>query len=168
MTPPISERSTPLAAYRERFPGQRREFELFPDRVKIRGKSEGNPFEMTVPLGQLDSEFGFTTVRPLRPVLGIVSFVLSGILLAGVVWGGAPVTSLAFGIPAAIFTGVIGLILYYVPRVRVFRFLNVSGINVLDVFESGPDKAQAEDFARSIAKVIRAHRAMTPAPPPGA
>lgn len=113
MTTQAVETAVPLATYQERFAGLRRGFELFPDRIKIRGRSQGNPFEMAVPLGQLDPEYGYTTVRPLRPVLGVISLVLSGVLLVGIIWGGAPVTSPALWIPAALFAGVVGLSLYY-------------------------------------------------------
>lgn len=122
---------------------------------------------MTVPLGQLESEYGYTTVRPLRPALGVASLLLCGLLLVGVIWGGARVTSPAFWVPAALFAGVLWLTLYYFPRVRVFRFLNGDGVIVLDIFESGPDKARAEEFARRIAQVIRDHPAATPASSPG-
>lgn len=159
MTISTAEMSPPLSTYRERFPGLQREFELFPDKVRIRGRSKGNPFETTVPLRQLDPDYGYATVRPLRPFLSVISLALSAFLLWLVLGpGGAPITSPAAWIPGLLVVSVVGLTIYYFPRVRVFRFLNASGLIVLDVFESGPHRARAEEFVQLIAETIRKHR----------
>lgn len=161
----IADPPDPIATYRERFPGLRREFELFPDKASVRGKWKGNPFQAIVPLGQLDPEYGYTMVRPLRPLLSVISLILSGVLLLGVVAGGAPVMSAAVFLPAALIVGVLGLTAYYFPRVRIYRFVNTSGLNVLDVFESGPECDQAKAFVESVAATIRDRRAFDPALP---
>jgi hypothetical protein len=84
-----------------------------------------------------------------------MSLVLAGLLLCGVIAGGAPFLSAAALIPAGLLLGIIGLTIYYFPRVRVFQFVNTSGLIVLDVFESGPERHRAEEFAQLIASTIR-------------
>ena len=46
--------------------------------------------------------------------------------------------------------------IYYLRRYRAFRFVNRSGVVVLDVIENGPEKDKCADFVALIEQTIRA------------
>lgn len=151
----------PLALYREASPGLRRELRLFSDKVSICGRMlGGNEFETHISLEHLSPDVGTVRFRSRRSPYGIaVCCALVVFLWLFVGPFDAPWTSTRVLITATLAAASLSWGLYYLPRYTAYRFLNISGLIVLDVIASGPDKDSCEGFVEDIVEAIRKHNA---------
>lgn len=142
----------PLATYREtRFDGKR-VFELFPDRIHIRGNVQlSSEFETSIPLAMLNP-------HPMRVRVRHKSFWAGlWVLLAAVVLDIVLVSN--FHVPPESFsTGLIGcigmsgfvLMLGTARKVEFIGFNNNAGVRVLDFARSGPDEGNLDSFVQFV------------------
>ena len=138
----------PVATYREkRFDGQRR-FELFADRVLVRGNvSLKSEFETAVPLRSLAPHV--TRPRLRNPAFwgGLWTLLGSVFLCAVLVGFNAPDFPLVLA-----GTGVLSgsaLMLATARKVEFASFSSGAGVRVLDVARSGPDARRFDAFVES-------------------
>ena len=146
----------PIATYRETCFDGKRVFELFPDRVRIRGSVQlTSEFEISIPLAVLNP-------NPMRIRMRNKAF-WSGLwmLLVAVVLDTVLVSS--FHIPAESFSvGLIGgigmggglLMLATARKVEFITFANIAGVHVLDFARSGPDAANLDSFVQLVRTTI--------------
>ena len=66
-----------------------------------------------------------------------------------------PVLSVRVAVTATLAASSLGLALAYLPKFKAYRFLNNSGVVVLDIIEAGPDKDRCREFAERVAEAIR-------------
>jgi len=150
----------PIATYAEtRFSGKR-QFELFSDTIRVRGKTFlKSDFDSTIPLKSLNPDFSRLRVRESAFVWGmwliIIAALLGGILVAGfklpadhilvVLVTIQPVAGLAFCLATF-------------RKVEFYCFQNDSGVTLLDVARAGKEKDRFDDFAGSLTAAIRTSR----------
>jgi|GEM_PF-930801 hypothetical protein len=147
----------PIATYRESAPGLRRDFKLYFDHITVYAKTlGGDEKEMHIPLDELSPRAGFVRFRVRRWFGGLfLSFVL-----ALFIWLFVAEFKLAWHSPRVIIASLLSLIsfawgVYNLRRYRAFRFVNRSGLVVLDVIENGPDKDRCAEFVALIEQTIR-------------
>jgi len=111
---------------------------------------------MHIPLDELSPRAGFVRFRVRRWFGGLfLSFVL-----ALFIWLFVAEFKLAWHSPRVIIASLLSLIsfawgVYNLRRYRAFRFVNRSGLVVLDVIENGPDKDRCAEFVALIEQTIR-------------
>jgi hypothetical protein len=151
----------PIATYRESSFVLKREFELFADKVTIRGKNRASHFEFHVPLEQLSPDIGsMLTKNPLAGLWGFpLVFLLVALMgtLASLQWQintprSISVVSLLTALSIASF---FVLVLANRPRIRSYHFVNTQGIKVLDMIESGRDRMHCREFAEHVSQTIK-------------
>lgn len=142
----------PLATYAERSPGLRREFRLYPNHVTVHSRNLGGvEIEIHVPLEELSPEFGYLLFRSRRVVAGcVLSAGLAVILWLMVGPFDMPWTSPRVMVTAGLLVLSVAVAALYMPRYRAFRFVNRSGVVVLDMIESGPAKSDCHTFAKAV------------------
>jgi hypothetical protein len=148
---------TPIYTYRESAPGLRREFKLYLDHITVYAKTlGGDEKEMHIPLDELSPRPGFVRFRVRRWIGGLfLSFVF-----ALIIWLFVAEFKLDWRSPRVIVASSLCVMsflwgVYNLRRYRAFRFVNRSGMVVLDVIENGPDKNRCAEFVALIEQTIR-------------
>ena len=147
----------PIATYRESSPGLRRKLTLYFDHVTVYAKTlGGHERESHIPLDEISPNVGYARFRVRRWLQGM----LLGSFLGLFIWIFVGEFNLPWTSPRVLTTAVLCFMsfawgAYYLRRYRVFQFVNRSGIVVLDVIESGPEKDRCADFVALIEQTIR-------------
>lgn len=148
---------SPIATYRESAPGLRRNFKLYFDHITVYAKTlGGDEKELHIPLDEISPNVGYVRFRVRRCFGGLfLSFVL-----ALFIWLFVAEFKLPWNSPRVLTASALCLMsfawgVYYLRRYRAFRFVNRSGIVVLDVIESGPEKDRCANFVALIEQTIR-------------
>ena len=148
---------SPIATYRESAPGLRRNFKLYLDHISVYAKTVGgDEKELHIPLDEISPKAGYVRFRVRRWFGGLfLSFVL-----ALFIWLFVGEFDLPWNSPRVLAASALCLLsfgwgVYYLRRYRAFRFVNRSGIVVLDVIENGPEKDRCADFVGLIEQTIR-------------
>lgn len=145
-----------IAVYREqRFDGKR-VFELFHDRVRIRGSRQfSSEFETFVSLAALDPTPMRIRIRHKSFWSGLlillVAFILDCILVSGFHF---PPESSSVGLVGCIGMAGVALMLATARKVEFISFSNIAGRPVLDFARSGPDAADLDSFVQLVSKNI--------------
>ena len=161
--------SSPLAVYHERvirgFALQRREFQLFADRIEIHLRWRAAATDISLPLAD------FRPVAPTpgrtrltiykRATIATLAFFLAVILLL-LVDTNLPAAYLHLHRPlmgvvttAAILMAIsLLLVNRYRKPVEVAKFLNTEGKVALDILKSGPDIARFDTFTKQVTRQI--------------
>lgn len=146
-----------IATYRDTVPGIRRQLTLYSDHITVYSKAlGGDENEVHLPLQDVSPDIGFIRFRVQRWFIGFaISFVL-----ALFIWLFVGAFDLSWSSPRVLIAATLCCIsfawgVYYLRRYRAFRFVNRSGVVVLDVIENGPDKDKCIDFVRRIEETIR-------------
>ena len=150
----------PLATYRESGDGLRRQFALFQDKVVIHGQRfSGSEFETHVPLSQLDPGIGILRFRSRRCVAGLMLF-FAFMFFLWVFLGplALPINSTRVIVDVGLATACLVWSTIYFPKRTAYRFVNMGGLHVLDVIESGPESNRCRAFADQISDAIRKAR----------
>lgn len=160
----------PIATYRERGPkGLNRDMALYTDRVHILGRQRWRgEFDVNILLRGLEPDI--STTRWHGPGFGraLGCFTGSVLMFAYYFWQlGSSMTPAHVAFPAIAAVISIAAFIVCYPMYKAYRFLNTSGMVILDVIESGPDKDRCEEFAIQISDMIRAARQAEAAPPVG-
>lgn len=147
----------PIATYSERSPGLRREFRLHADHITVSSRMlGGNEQEIHIPLDDVSPRPGLMRFRVRRWIGGfLMSFVL-----AVFVWLFVGPFHMPWTSPRVVIAGIlsIGFFIWglvYLRKFTAYRFLNRSGVIVLDVIESGPEKDKCKDFVAALERTIR-------------
>ncbi|MFO0924342.1 MAG: hypothetical protein U0905_17845 [Pirellulales bacterium] len=147
----------PIATYRESAPGLRRNFKLYSDHITVYAKTfGGDEKEVHIPLDELSARAGFVRFRVRRWFGGLfLSFIL-----ALFTWIFVSEFKLEWKSPRVVIASSLCLMsfgwgVYNLRRYRAYRFVNRSGIAVLDVIEHGPEKNQCANFVAFIEQAIR-------------
>jgi hypothetical protein len=147
----------PIATYRERRFDGKRTFELFADRVQIRGSTQlSSDFEISVPLKTLNP-------TPMRLRLRNKSFWAGTWMLLGSVIGSTVLFNalhVSYASPAFVLVAVVGaggcaLMLATARKVEFASFQSTAGVHVLDVARSGPDAGQLDAFVQLVVSGIQ-------------
>jgi hypothetical protein len=146
----------PIATYREqRFDGKRL-FELFPDRVRVRGSVQlQSEFDTTVPLHTLNPTPNFIRIRNKSFAQG------SWLFIGAIGLDTLLVTSLNVPPENPVITliGILGFVgfafmLIAARKVEFISFNSTAGVAVLDFARSGPDAANLDSFVQLVSKHI--------------
>lgn len=151
LEPPVTD-AEPIAIYREqRFDGKR-VFELFPDRVCIRGSAQfTSEFETSISLATLNPNPTRIRIRN-KAFWGGLWLLLAASLLDTILVS-------AFHIPRAsesvVLIAVIGmtglaLMLATARKVEFISFTSTAGVHVLDFARSGPDARNLDSFVKLV------------------
>lgn len=148
----------PIATCREVSPGLRREFTLHASKVVVIGRViSGSEFETHVPLGELNSDIGTRRFRSARCYYGLALFaLLAAFLWIFIVPFGQPLNATRVIVTAVLALGSFAWGIAYLGRFTAYTFLNKAGVLVLDVIESGPDRANCREFAHRIRDCVNA------------
>lgn len=140
----------PIAMYRETRLEGKRVFELFPDRIRVRGEIQlRSEFDMSFPLVRLDP-------NPMRIRVRHKSFWAGlWILLAAVVLDSVLISGFHFP-PETFCVGLIGcmgmsgfvLMLATLRKVEYVMFANLGGVHVLGIARSGPDAGELDSLVQ--------------------
>jgi hypothetical protein len=146
----------PIATYREqRFDGKR-VFELFPDRVRVRGSVQlQSEFDTTIPLNTLIPTPNLIRFRNKGFVHGVWMF------LGAIILDTFLITSLHVPAENSVIMliggiGFAGLVVMLIAarKVEFISFNSTAGIAVLDFARSGPDAANLDSFVGLVSKHI--------------
>ncbi len=146
----------PIATYREqRFDGKRL-FELFPDRVRIRGSVQlVSEFETSIPLSTLVSNPTHLRLRNKSFWHGLwillIAFVLEVLLVTSF-----HVSPESFSLVLIGCIGMSGLVLMLATarKIEFVVFANTTGVPILDFARSGPDKGKLDSFVHLVTNHI--------------
>lgn len=148
---------SPIATYRETVPGLRRDFKLYTDHITVYMRTlGGDEREVHIPLDEISPRAGFVRFRFRRWFAGLfLSFIWALFIWLFVAefeleWKSPRVVVVCLLCLTSFVWGVSNL-----RRYRAFRFINRSGIVVLDVIENGPDKHRCAEFVAIIEQTIR-------------
>lgn len=157
----------PIATYRERRFDGKRTFELFADRVQIRGSTQlSSDFEISVPLKTLNPV-------PMRLRLRNKAFWAGAWMLIGSVIGSTVLYSalhVSYASPAFLLVAVVGaggcaLMLATARKVEFASFQSTAGVHVLDIARAGPDAVHLDTFVQLVtASIQTASASVEPAP----
>jgi hypothetical protein len=138
---------------------------LYPDRVHVVGRQRWrNEFDANVLLRGLEPEIA--TIRWHGPGMwrALGGLISSALVLGYYRWQfGNSIPSVLIAICAIAAAASIAAFIACYPMYKGYRFMNLSGIVVLDMIEAGPDKDLCEDFAMQVSDAIRAARSTDPA-----
>jgi hypothetical protein len=149
--------ATPIASFREKSPGLRRTHTLFADKVVIDAfQFGGTEFVVNIPLSNLTPDINPVRYRSRRWRAG--AMLCAG--LAFFLWLFIAIFKLPWDSPRVLVTISLCVACFawaavYYPKYTAYRFINSMGVVVLDVIESGPEKANARGFAEQISSAIR-------------
>ncbi len=149
----------PIATYAEqRFDGKRT-FELFADRVVVRGKTTlRSDFEVTVPLASLTPEFARVRARYSGFFAGLAIMTSSAVLAFVVAQISAKDPFEAVGFLG--FVGLIGFLLSAATAAKVewVTFASDAGVTLLTIARAGKEKARFDSFVHVLTSQIVAAR----------
>jgi hypothetical protein len=142
----------PIATYREtRFEGKR-VFELFPDRVRVRGSVQlSSDFDVSIPLTALNPNPMRIRTRNKAFWSGLWMLLLAVVLDTVLVSSfHIPSESFSVGLIGCIGMGGFVLMLATARKVEFVSFANVTGVQVLGFARSGPDARDFDSFVERI------------------
>jgi len=145
-----------IMTYSETRLNGQRYFELYPDKIRIRGKVFlQSDFDTTVPLGNLSPVFEKVRIRGQGFWGGLKLTVISFIALTIM----ASVSAIDFGSFITVLVAcflVTGLLICAVtfPKIQIYRFKNSAEIIALDIARSGKEKDKFDDFVDNIVACI--------------
>jgi hypothetical protein len=143
---------TPIATYRERRFDGRRDFDLHPDRLEVRGKQwNGTEFSSSYELSSLDPQFNRIRARDPGFLAGIGMLIVAVGLLQG---HAVTITSYWGGLTAVM--GASGLLMSVVTfrKVEWASFKTRAGIDAISVARAGPDASSFPKFLEMLAAQI--------------
>ncbi|HEY4261353.1 MAG TPA: hypothetical protein VGM98_14395 [Schlesneria sp.] len=147
-----------LATYNEVRVDGRRYFELYSDRIRVKGKAVRADFDATVYLADLRPDPNRVWIRHGYCVLGIIMLLLSLVsfaLMARSLSDQDYVTTCAStGLALGFVGSVIGFKTF--SKVEFSQFQSHGGIVILNVSKAGPDRLKFDDFVGLLAAQIRA------------
>jgi len=152
----------PLSIYSERSFSRACHYELYPDRLRIKGKVFlQNEFDVTIGLKDLNPDYQKLKAREKSFWAGLWVALVPAILLEILV----SVFHITFVNPVfglMICLVVTGLLLcaVTVKKVEYYRFTNSSGIHVLDIARVGKDKQKFDGFIICIVDSTRKAKAI--------
>ena len=151
----------PLEKYREHRLEGIRTFDLYPDKIVIRGLMRlGSNFESTISLSSAQPEIHRIWVRTQYFQLAAAVFLL-GILFVFIATQLEKIGSVDSLLVAASYAfPLVGLIAIFLTKRKLefVRFANNSSIALFDLARSGPDSENFDDFVNVIVKQIAASR----------
>lgn len=152
-------RAEPLAIYRDRFPGTRRSFTLYPDRIIVRTR-ERFAGESEYPFLLRDLEPDYAMHRGRSEIAGPGALILAGIfgflfvfgLINGTKPGFHPIgTGFNFALAVAcLITGCRNL-----PKIERYLFRLKGGTVAFDVARSGEQRDQFDSFIQQLVAAIQ-------------
>jgi len=158
-----------IATYSEtRFSGKR-DFELYPDYIRVHGKVFlHSDFDVTIPLVTLKPNCSLLRIREASFIAGmwliLISLILTGILVAGFK---LPIDHVLVLFVASLPIAGFILCLATFHKVEFIRFQNDFGIVLLDVARAGKDKNKFDAFIQALTATIRKNREIAePTTPP--
>jgi hypothetical protein len=152
--------SEPLATYREVRSDGRRRFELYADRIVVKGSGARTKFEATVLFANLRPEPDKLWIRHKSFLLGVFMLLLSiapFAVLARSFADGTHADRLGPCLGIGVGLSFVGFVicLKTFRKVEFARFQSHAGIVVLDVAYAGPDRGRFREFVDLLTKQIR-------------
>jgi hypothetical protein len=146
-----------IAEYRDSSPGLRRSFELYPDKIVVKGRrSGGDDFVMALPLQALVPEYSTFRIRSPHSRRAFIVFCVSLAFLWALSMPPPDRFSTLFLVAfAGLGATCLVASIYHLPRYKIYRFLNKDGVFVFDVIESKSDKERCLEFVETISEAIR-------------
>ncbi len=149
-----------IATYSETRLTGKRQFELYPDSIRVRGRVFAkSDFDATIPLKSLQPDCHRLRIRNSNFSAGLwiilISALLVGILLAGFK---LPVNHALVVLVAVQPIAGVCLCLATFRKVEFSRFQNDAGVTLLDVARAGKDKDRFDNFVETLATAIRTSR----------
>lgn len=149
-----------MAVYREVRSDGRRRFELYADRVVVKGSGARTEFETKVPFANLRPEPDKLWIRHRSFLLGVLMLLLSlapFAVLARSFTDGSEAEKLGPCLGMGGGLSIVGIVicLKTFRKVEFARFQSHAGIVVLDVAYAGPDRGRFREFVESLTKQIR-------------
>jgi hypothetical protein len=154
----------PLARYYEVRPSARRRFELFSDRVVVKGKTTRVETLITIKLADLRPEPNILRIRPKEFGLGLL------MLVASVGLGFVGIRAMGVGAPAedknimllclaggCLFVSLVVLGKTY-RKIEYIQFVSYHGTPLLDVADAGPERSNFRAFVETLIGQIRANQ----------
>lgn len=148
------------ANYREATSRGRRFFELFEDHIRVQVRSINVNSVLNIPLSNLCPEPNRLFVRMFEFWVGLMLFVIGTIMTISMMAGDAmPVTLLSVIISSSCVVNGAAISAYCVRRVEFTQFVSHTGIAMLDVARSGPDRRRYDEFVAMLKDTIAACQA---------
>jgi hypothetical protein len=150
-----------IATYRESSPNLRRTMQLYSDHVSVETRIiGGSDALMHIPFRDISPHFGFVRFRFRRWLGGF----LLGCVGLFFIWLFTGPFELAMTSPRVVVTGVLTIACFiwgiaYLRKYKAYRFVNHSGVPVLDIIESGPEKERCLQFVEAVRDAIARHQA---------
>lgn len=142
----------PIATYTESTLSGKRKYELYPDKIVIKGAvSWSYDFESAVVLNRINSEYTRLRIRPLVAWIALTTSILTGFASFVLVHD--------FGVSSTVLPGVLGIYsgsafivaIATIKKVEYARFCSDDYRTVLlSIARSGPDKNQFDSFIQAL------------------
>ena len=150
----------PLATYSEkRFEGCRK-YELFEDKIRVKGNvSTRSDFEVALDLKDINPEYSIVRLRSTFWVPGLCIIIISTII-AVILSKVYRMTVEDFWMGLTLVMPVAGIILILATfkKVEFYSFRNSSGLTVMDIARSGNEKDKFDGFIEKLIDCIKASK----------
>jgi hypothetical protein len=154
----------PIARYSEKKVRAKRQFELYPDKIRIRLHQRfGQRYDISVKLNHIDPERDrFWVKDPAFESLASLAFVISLVLVFCVLPLAVNHGMLLFYVPLGAVVSTFVVLLFHNKRVEVARFISLSGSYAFDIGAFGNERKEYEDFVGKVEARIKTMQVLPP------